>query len=290
MLGGMVRDELEAMLAADERHWWYRGRRRVIRAQLDRLGLSRRSGLVALDAGCGSGRNLDVLADYGTAFGVDLSQRAVEEARARGHARVSLGRVEGLPFANQSFDLVTCLDVLEHVPDDRRVLRELRRVTRPGGMLVVTVPAYPALWSAHDVLNGHHRRYRRASLDAAATAAGWQGVSTSHFNSALLAPAAMVRLARRGRDGGGSDLERTPAALNGLLELPLRAEAALVRGGFRLPFGLSLLGVYRAVPRGRRPGRRQLVPACSGVQPWPQAQNAIRTTARNRHRSALSAR
>ena len=255
----MTSDELQAMLAGDERHWWYRGRRRVLRAQLDRLPIP--PGARLLDAGCGSGRTLDELARRGRVSGVDTSPEAVAAARRRGHRDVRVARVERLPFPDGTFDLVTCLDVVEHTPDDRATLAELRRVTRPGGLLVVTVPAYQALWSWHDVVNRHFRRYDSASLRAAAREAGWDVVRDTHFNSLLLAPAAAVRLAQRRRHAHPrSDLELTPPALDGLLELPLRLEAGLVRAGLRLPAGLSLLAVLRhpaveRVPAARAPAR-----------------------------------
>lgn len=234
------------MLSSDERHWWYRGRRRVLRTQLDRLELP--DGARALDAGCGSGRTLDLLASYAAASGVDLSPDAVGTARARGHDDVHVAPIERLPYPAETFDLVTCLDVLEHLPDDVGALRELHRVARTGAALVVTVPAYPALWSAHDVNNQHYRRYRRMPLRFAAAAAGWQLVRDSHFNALLLAPAAAVRVATRGRVDGRSDLEFTPRMLDRLLELPMRFESALLRRGARFPFGLSIVAVFRAVP------------------------------------------
>jgi SAM-dependent methyltransferase len=239
----MRSQELAAMLNSDERHWWYRGRRRVLRAELDRLPLGPDAWL--LDAGCGSGRTLDELARYGTACGVDMSEEAVAMARGRGHD-VRVGAVEALPFADATFDVVTCLDVIEHTPDDRATLRELLRVTRPGGVLIVTVPAYPSLWSWHDEANLHYRRYERRSLRAAALAAGWQVVSDTHFNALLLAPAAVVRIVERHRPRPShSDLARTPRALDGLLEIPLMLEARLLAGGRRLPLGLSLLAILR---------------------------------------------
>ncbi|MDX6714556.1 MAG: hypothetical protein QOH30_1114 [Baekduia sp.] len=240
----MTQDELQTMLSSDERHWWYRGRRRVLRAQLDRLPLA--PGARLLDAGCGSGRTLDELVRYGRVSGIDLSPQAVAAAQRRGHQDVRVGRVEQLPFADGTFDVVTCLDVIEHTPDDRASLAELRRVARPGGLLLVTVPAYQGLWSWHDEVNLHFRRYDSASLRAAAREAGWEVVGDTHFNSLLLAPAAAVRLAqRRRRRHAHSDLDLTPPRLNGLLELPLRLEARLVAAGTRLPAGLSLLAVLR---------------------------------------------
>jgi SAM-dependent methyltransferase len=252
----MTADELNAMITTDDRHWWYRGRRRILRATLDSLELA--SPCQILDAGCGSGRTLDELADYGDACGVDLSQAAVNAARARGH-EAQLGTVAELPFDDASFDLVTCLDVVEHTFDDRQTLSELRRVTRPGGALVVTVPAHPLLWSAHDEANLHYRRYTRGSLIDAAVESDWEVTESTYFNAALLAPAAVVRLARRHVPSGQSELSLTPPVLDRVLEWPSRAEAALLRSGAHVPFGLSLLAVLRATPAvAASPARRQL--------------------------------
>jgi SAM-dependent methyltransferase len=237
--------EFQAMLALDDRHWWYRGRRRIVRAVIDAAGLP--PGARLLDAGAGSGRTLDDLAAYGSVAGVELAERGVEAARARGHADVQVAPVERIPHEDASFDLVTCLDVIEHTPDDVRSLRELRRVTRSGGAALVTVPAYPRLWSHHDVVNGHERRYTRRTLRAAAERAGWQVERMTSFNAAYLLPAALVRLARRsGSDGASSELALTPPWLDGLLELPLRAEAVLIGRGVPLPAGLSLLALLRS--------------------------------------------
>jgi SAM-dependent methyltransferase len=246
----MTEDELQAMLAADELHWWYRGRRRVLRAAIDRLPLV--VGARLLDAGCGSGRMLDELARYGRVWGVDLSSEAVAAARSRGH-EVVRAAIESMPFGDGAFDLVTCLDVIEHTCDERDALAELRRVTRPGGLLIATVPAYQALWSWHDEVNRHFRRYDCTALRAAARSTGWDVVGDTYFNSLLLAPAAAVRLAQRNRGSHArSDLALTPPALNRLLELPLRLESQVIAAGARLPAGLSLLAVLRrpALPRG----------------------------------------
>ncbi|MFL5826532.1 MAG: class I SAM-dependent methyltransferase [Thermoleophilaceae bacterium] len=236
--------ELNAMIELDDRHWWYRGRRRVVTSTLDRLELP--VGAEILDAGCGSGRTLDDLIRYGSVTGIDPSRSALDAARARGHSRVFAGHLERLPFEDASFDLVTCLDVLEHTASDVVSLRELRRISRPGARLVVTVPAYQLLWSRHDDANLHYRRYRRGTLRESANVAGWSVERTSYFNSLLLPPAALVRLAervlprsRRAR----SDLRLTPRALDPVLAVPMYAEALLMRAGVKLPAGLSLLAV-----------------------------------------------
>ena len=242
--------EYEAMLALDERHWWYRGRRAVLDAILAGLDLPPQPRI--LDAGCGSGRTLDELARLGTAVGTELNPLGVDAARRRGHD-VAQAAVEELPHPDASFDLVTCLDVIEHTDDDAAALGELARVTRPGGVLIVTVPAHPRLWSHHDEVNDHRRRYTRRSLRTAAGEGGWSMERLTGFNVVYLLPAALVRVMRRRRSGdasgsddaSGSELRLTPPRLNPVLELPLRAEAALIRRGRDLPPGLSLLVVLR---------------------------------------------
>ncbi|HEX4364443.1 MAG TPA: methyltransferase domain-containing protein [Solirubrobacteraceae bacterium] len=236
--------ELAAILAHDDSHWWYRGRRRVIRAALD--GLQLPAACAILDVGCGSGRMLDELRGYGIASGLDVSPLAVAAAQARGHV-VHLGEAAALPFDDASFDLLTCFDVLEHTLDDRGTLRELARVCRPGGTLLVTVPAYESLWSRHDDANHHRRRYTASRLRTAAAEAGLAVELDTYFNSLLLAPAALVlKLQRlRGATSERSNLELTPAYLNGVLELPMRLEARALRAGMRMPAGLSLLAVLR---------------------------------------------
>ncbi len=250
------------MMDGNDRHWWYRGRRRIVNAVLEGLEIGQDAEL--LDAGCGSGRQLDELARYGGVHGIELNPLGVASSHKRGYDDVQVSAVEEMPFEDASFDVATCLDVIEHTPDDVRSLAELRRVTKPGGALIVTVPAYQALWSRHDVVNRHFRRYRRKTLREAALTAGWRVEYDTHFNSLYLAPAALVRLALRTVPEAQqrSELALTPSSLDSLLELPLRAEAALIRRGASLPAGLSLLAVLRTpgppsmAARGRAALRR----------------------------------
>ena len=234
-------------LAVEDRYWWYRGRRRIVMDLVRSLPLPAEPRI--LDAGCGSGRNLVELSGVGTAVGLEPSPRGAEVARARGVGEVAVAEIGTMPFDDASFDLITLLDVLEHIEDDLGTLVALRRVARPGGVLLITVPAYPRLWSSHDELNQHCRRYTRAALLGRAVEAGWRPLRTTHFNALLLPVAAAWRLLERLRPDNGeaaSELVTTPAALNWLLEQPLRAEAALLRSGRRIPAGLSLVGVFAA--------------------------------------------
>jgi SAM-dependent methyltransferase len=231
---------------AEDRHWWYQGRRRVLERAIERLGLPDRASI--LDAGCGSGRNMIELARYGSVTGVELSDASVELARERHSGEVLEGSVMDMPIDADTFDLVVSLDVIEHLDDDVGALRELRRVTRPGGALLVTVPAYQWLWSGHDEINHHRRRYSRRTLLAAAEAAGWSCERTTHFNSLLLPVAILLRALERIKPASTTsslDLWVPPAPLNALLRQPLRLEGALIGHGSSIPAGLSLLAVFR---------------------------------------------
>ena len=218
----------EEMRALEERHWWFRGRRRLLGALLERTSARGR----LLDAGCGTGGNL---AAFGPGRGVDPAPDAVAACRERGLDVVQAG-LDALPFADASFDVLLATDVLEHVDDDVAALRELRRVAAPGAVLLVTVPAHPRLWSAHDAALHHLRRYRRAELLARVRNAGWDPVIVTWWNLFLLPLVAAARLRR----GEGTDHDRTPRWADRVLELPLAAEAGLVRHGVRLPAGVSL--------------------------------------------------
>lgn len=250
------------MLDQEDRHWWYRGRRRIVCEELAQLPTG--PTLRVLDAGCGSGRLLDELRDYGHVTGLDLNPDSVEVARSRGHEDVVQGPVEQLPWPDETFDVVISLDMVEHTADDRVTLRELRRVTKTGGHFLMTVPALRALWSSHDVFNNHFRRYDRKMMRSLASDTGWVIERQTYFNSLLLPPAAAVRLLQRvrhrdvmnGEDVSnssqhgrhGSDVELTPPWMSPMLELPMKLEAKWLDHGRRsLPAGLSLLAVLRRV-------------------------------------------
>jgi SAM-dependent methyltransferase len=237
------REEIEHKALLEERHWWYRGRRRIVLDAIERLRLPSDARL--LDVGCGSGAMLAQMRRFGSVTGVDVNPVAVKYALNRGVGPVRTAGIERLPFADHEFDLLICLDVLEHVPDDRQALAELRRVSSPGSFLIATVPAYPALWSPHDVAAGHRRRYRAGELRVRAEGEGWRAVRETGFNAFLLPLAGCTRtLARVRHAHPRSDLLLTPRWLDRLLELPIKAEAAAIRHGRAFRIGLSLLAVF----------------------------------------------
>jgi SAM-dependent methyltransferase len=148
------------MYRIEESHWWFTGRKRIIAGFVERIcnGSTEHSPHI-LDVGCGTGANLEMLAQFGQAAGVDVSPDALAFCRERGLQDVRQGEAEHLPYADASFDLVTGLDVVEHLDDDIAGLKEMRRVLRPGGRALLFVPAFMFLWGVQDDVSHHRRRY-----------------------------------------------------------------------------------------------------------------------------------
>ena len=227
----------------DREHWWFRGRLAVILAVLDRRLPRRRLRLVEL--GCGSGGVLAALGRYGETIGVEVDDVLRGIAVARGLNVLAGALPDRLPVDPGSADVVLLLDVLEHLEADQAALEAARKLLAPGGLLVVTVPAYRWLWSAHDVVLGHRRRYTRAELRGLVTRAGFTLDRVTYFNTLLLPAIAAARLARRLEGRKGHDLQRPRTALNSVLTRVFAAERHAV-SRVDLPFGGSVLLLARA--------------------------------------------
>lgn len=160
----MKHEEYERMYRFEDRYWWFIARRHLILTLLGRH-YSPDGRLRILDIGCGTGAMLDELAPFGQVVGADFSPEALQFCVARG-VRASLSRadVRRLPFADASFDVVTAMDIIEHIDDDKAAASEIFRVLKPGGRLLVSVPAFPSLWSEHDEALHHYRRYTSPRL------------------------------------------------------------------------------------------------------------------------------
>lgn len=252
----MDAEQYRRMADLQDRHWWFEAKRAIVGEVLSRRAPPATATARALEVGCGTGSMLPLLARYGTPVGVDAYVPALRYIR---HARVVGGNALALPFADATFDLVGCFDVLYHrrVTNVAGAVAELRRVCRPGGIVVITDSAGPGLMSAHDVAMHGARRFRLADFEAAVRAAGLDVVHGSYYHTLLFPLAAALRLWSRATRGvpdpdassetaveGRSDLAPAPAWVNATLRPLYRIEAGLV-ARHRLPFGLSLLVAAR---------------------------------------------
>lgn len=232
----------------EETHWWYVGRRRIIQCLVEKISTTLNSSNPRiLDVGCGTGANLKMLAACGKAEGVDISPQAVDFCRERGLDSVKLGAIEQLPYENDSFDLVTALDVIEHLDDDVAGLREMRRVMRRDGRLLVFVPAFMFLWGVQDDVSNHRRRYTLPRLLKAVEAAGFSVEWASYANVSFFLPVLLVRSVMRWL---GLRAETEYGINISLMNRPFSSLFAaerfvLKRGSF--PFGVSAVCIARRV-------------------------------------------
>lgn len=230
----------------EETHWWYVGRRKIIQTFVERICSSLKNPSPRiLDVGCGTGANLKMLGLYGQAEGVDISEQAVEFCKRRGLGSVRLGAIEELPFEDQSFDIITALDVLEHLDDDAAGLQEMRRVLRPGGTLLLFVPAFMFLWGVQDDVSHHRRRYRLPALRRLLEQGGFQVEKASYANITFFVPVLLVRTLMRWLGiRASTEYEINIRKMNTPFSHLLAAErVVLTRGKF--PFGVSALCVAR---------------------------------------------
>lgn len=242
-------EEYATLLRVEDAHWWYRQLRRVVRFHLDRYAPDWRDAAI-LDAGCGTGGNLGHLEGAGRRVGLDFAPEALAGCRTRGLAELVRGDATALPFADGSFDAALSMSVIYHewVRDPARALAELHRVLRPGGVLVLDVPAYPSLRSTHDDAVMTARRFREPQLRRLVEGAGFEVLRTTHWIT-LLFPA--VWLARRlhvfAKDRDFEATEPKPGGTNAWMDRLMRAEAALWRR-VPLPFGVSIHCAARRRP------------------------------------------
>lgn len=234
------------MFEFEDHYWWFVGRQAVIRALLDRH-LRKVPERTILDVGCGSGATLQVLEDYGYTIGLDPYPSAIALSKRRGLTHLVVGDATQLPYDKQTFDLVTALDVVEHIADDEAALREFHRVLAPDGQLLVTVPAYQWLWSQHDVALDHFRRYTAGLLRQRVEAAGFAIERLTYCISLLLPAAAALRLSerlRKPKHGPQAALIELPRPLNRLCLATVQLEASLLRY-INLPAGVSVVCLAR---------------------------------------------
>jgi len=242
------------MRRVEESHWWFFGRRHIIRSFLVRIFQDLKasckeegSAFKILDVGCGTGANLEMLSEFGLAEGVDVSPEALSFCQARGLEKVKLGAAEALPYDDNSFDLATGLDVVEHLDDDLAGLKEMRRVLRPEGRALLFVPAFMFLWGVQDDISNHRRRYTLKQLKDVVRKAGFEVERATYVNISFFAPIFLGRLLMRATGlRPESENNITIGFLNGVLGKLLAAERGPLRY-MNFPFGVSIICVARRI-------------------------------------------
>lgn len=244
----MRADLYREMYELESSYWWHVGKRHLVLSLLRRYHVKNAQ---LVDVGCGTGLLMTELKQFGKVSGVDTEPEALKFCRMRGHRSVFRIAAGGrLPFANSSVGAVTMLDVLEHVADEGRALRELHRILKPPGLLVLSVPAFQSLYSYWDRVAGHHRRYTKAQLRSILERNGFAVEKMTYSNSLLFAAAVAFRAAKaaalRNRElkDMPSDFVQLPRIINGMLSQLYRLENGLnIRLG--MPLGMSLVCLAR---------------------------------------------
>lgn len=240
----MERKVYEQMAKLDGSHWWFTARRRILDGLIERVVRPPKDARI-LELGAGTGHNLAMLSRFGTVEASELDPVARELASERLGREVKEAALPDLSmFPADSFDLIALLDVLEHVPDDKGSLAAIKTRLKPGAALLLTVPANPWMWSAHDVAHHHHRRYRRGEIEKLAREAGYEIELLSPFNSLLFPPIAAVRLLGKLTGKDDSDDAMPGALVNKTLDTVFGLERSLI-GRVPMPFGVSLVAVLR---------------------------------------------
>jgi ubiquinone/menaquinone biosynthesis C-methylase UbiE len=245
----MERSEYGVMYRLERSYWWFMGKQFLVREQLRPLLATPDRDRRILDIGSGTGIILRILEKFGQAVGMERSHEAIQFLKRRSLKNIVCSDAEeALPFKSNSFSLITCLDVLEHLDRDQALLKEMLRVCEQGGHVLVTVPAFNLLWSPHDTALHHRRRYTRTGLLGRVRALNCQVIKASYYNFMLSLPILAVRKSRalfsekgKGQSDFFIDL---PEALNRLLWTLYRLEILGLRL-LRYPYGVSLLLVLR---------------------------------------------
>lgn len=239
----MRRDLYEEMYRQESYYWWHVGKRGLVKALLKEFTGLRKKSLKILDVGCGTGMMMKELSENSEIWGLDNDPLALKFCQKRGFTNFKNGDLEKkLPFKDKSFEIVLCLDVLEHLRDEKLPVKEFFRILKPKGFLVVTVPAYPALMSRWDLVCGHQRRYTQEGIKRLLGEVGFAPRKTSYTNFFSLLPAILVRFLKSNfqKENYSSDFLDLPPWLNRFLLGLAKVEKRIIIKA-NLPAGLSLI-------------------------------------------------
>jgi SAM-dependent methyltransferase len=237
------------MNRVEDSHWWYVGRRLILESFLEQIVQKIRnpqSAIRILDVGCGTGGNLEMLAKFGAAEGVDVSDDALEFCKRKG-LKAHKGLAESLPFDDESFDVVTALDVVEHLDDDVAGLNEMYRVLRRGGKTLIFVPAFMWLWGVQDDVSNHRIRYTKKQIAERLQQAGFEIERATYANISFFAPILAGRtLMKLTGIKPESENNVNVSALNGVFGKLFGAERFFLKN-FNFPFGVSIVIVAKKI-------------------------------------------
>ncbi len=245
----MENDEYRVMYRLEQSYWWFAGKQFLVKNILKKFLSNGLEGDKILDIGCGTGIILKLLEKSGTAYGMEFSSEAIKFLRKRDLKLIACSDAnQSIPFKNDTFSAITCLDVLEHIDNDLNLLKEMVRVCKPGGYIFMTVPAFDILWSPHDVALHHKRRYTRKQMLKNVRALNLRVIKASYYNTILSIPILAVRKFKSffsNREHPQSDFFITlPKWFNKALNLLFKAEIYCLRF-FNFPFGVSLLLILK---------------------------------------------
>lgn len=235
---------------AETTHWWFCARRHIVAKMIETFAVRRRPLLIA-DIGCGMGSTSQMLTKFGRVLAMDYSPTALAFSLQRGLTGLVAAALPNLPCPDNTFDVACALDVIEHLDDDQSAIREILRVCKPGGLIVITVPAYQWLWSEHDDINEHKRRYTRRMLLERIGCLDVKLLKLSYMNTFLSLPVIVYRMWKnlwpatgRKKKSPRSDVFAVPPLVNRILTRTFAAESICLKHG-NLPFGTSLICVAR---------------------------------------------
>lgn len=237
----MRQDLYKDLYIQEEKHWWHISKRNVVAGMLG--AILRNRNLKILDIGCGAGKTMDMLSRFGTVWGLDINKKALSFCKKRGFQHLMLADAADTGFKDNFFDVVTMLDVLEHT-DENTTLQETKRILKPDGFMIITVPTYQWLWSSWDEALKHKKRYTKHNLGAAVKKNGFTIIQSSYMYSFLTLPVFIFRKLKSRQKSYESDFSTNPPFVNFLCTLFANIERYFVMRGW-IPFGTSLILVCK---------------------------------------------